>query len=63
MPTDTEEQTADAAAPAKASKAAKSCPDCKGELVQHGPDNPFKADCWHCLGCGTCWQPDLKAPR
>lgn len=42
---------------------AKLCPTCKSEMIRHGNENPFKAGCWHCNGCGSCWQPNLKQMR
>jgi ribosomal protein L37AE/L43A len=42
---------------------AKLCPNCNGEMVKHGPANPYKAGSWHCNQCGACWAPGLKHMR
>lgn len=41
----------------------KMCPKCKGLLIKHGDENPYKAGAWHCNDCGTCWAPGIKEPR
>lgn len=45
------------------SESGRACPDCKGPLVQHGDENPFKAGCWHCDQCGACWLPGIREKR
>lgn len=39
------------------------CPNCHGELVKHGDENPAKAGASHCATCGACWAPGLKEMR
>jgi len=42
---------------------ARLCPACHGELIRHGPENPYKAGCSHCNTCGACWLPGLREQR
>lgn len=54
-----EQATADDLAARQAEKddpKARLCPHCKGEMIKHGPENPFKAGAWHCNSCGCCFR-------
>ena len=42
---------------------ARLCPNCNGEMIQHGDATPIKAGAWHCNACGSCWAPGLKHLR
>lgn len=39
------------------------CQLCGHELIEHGPNDPEKAGCLHCNGCGSCFLPDGVTPR
>lgn len=58
-----EQADQDDLAAARAAAGAPVCPNCHGELVKHGDQNPAKAGASHCNGCGTCWAPGLNQPR
>lgn len=58
-----EQADQDDLAAARAVAGAPVCPNCHGELVKHGDENPAKAGASHCNSCGTCWAPGLKQPR
>ena len=40
---------------AAAESGTKVCPNCRGELIKHEGDNPFKVGAWHCDSCGGCF--------
>lgn len=46
----------DLAEASKEDPKARLCPNCNGEMVKHGPENPHKAGAWHCSQCGGCWR-------
>lgn len=48
---------------ARAAAGGPVCPNCHGELIKHGDENPFKAGASHCNKCGICFAPGLKHPR
>ena len=53
----------DAADDLKSTSRTRLCPNCKGELVKHGDENPHKAGAYHCNQCGVCWAPGLRTVR